>query len=433
MGDVKTAINLEGLPKPPFRYSQVIRAGRFIFPSGVIASDYVDGIAEDASVDPGRPYHVRRVVPQTEWIYRRLDDLLTKAGSSIQDIVRIDQFFAERDDKPAYFPIKNRVLVGDRPASCALQMSGLLVPDAAVMVDSYAIVPDHKFVKLGCNSTDAPRIVAGHSMAVRAGDWIWTSGATPTDLRVTTPYPWGTDGTAGLADEARANPNFSYDYPLPKQLEYVLKRLRAYLRAAGSDFEHVVKAQVYLTDMTDLADFTGVWRSYIPDSVATLIAPLTKTGISGGRLEVSLMALSADAKTPVEVIPSNGSECLGPIPSAVRVGDMLLLSGQSATAVSGYDPAARVNPRQPYLRSKARLEMESILRRITKICESAGGTIDSVVKAVLFFADLSDVPAAMEVWSQAFGENPPAISIVHSTAPQVLPECSLTVDVYAAL
>lgn len=431
----KTSVDVNGLPKPPFRYSHLIRAGDFLFPAGVIASDFQGGVAGEARVDPRRPHHTRRTVPQTKWIFDRLQRILAAGGSSLDNVVRIDQFFARRDDKPGYLATKNQILRGDRPASAALEMSGLIIPDAAVLVDTVAIVPSPSFAKRGISTEKAPKIRAGHPMAVRAGDWIFTSGATPSDLVVDAPYPWGTDGTAGLAAEARANYNFNYDYPMPKQLHYVFKKMDAYLTAAGSDLNHVVKAQAYLTDMTDFYDFAEIWSEYFPSKPpATLVAPLTRTGMTGGRLEVSLVALAAASNLPVEHIsvPSAGGT-LGPFPDAVRAGNLLLLSGQNAATAEGYHAAARVDAAQPHFASGAKLEMHVIVERVRTICEAAGGSIDSVVKAVFFFADLNDVYPMMEVWGQAFGDHPPAISIVHSTAAQILPECRVTADVYAAL
>lgn len=429
----KTAVNPEGMPPPPFRYSHAIRAGQFVFPSGQIASDFEDGVAPGTGLDPERPFHLRPVIPQTEWIYRRLGTLLEAAGSSLDNIVRLDQFFSARQHKPGYFPIKNRILAHDRPVSAALEMSGLLLPEAAVLVDAYAIVPGEGFTKRTCHTDRAPQIVAGHSMAIRAGDWVWTSGSTPTDLRGEAAY-YGAEGT-GLAPEARANPNFAYDYPIPKQVHYVVKKLKAYLEAAGSSLEQVVKAQAYLTDMSDFSDFNAIWQEYFPKNPpATLVAPLTRTGIAGGRLEVSLVALASGSTVRRETIQLvDGVGTLGHFPEAVRAGNLLFLSGQVAATSTGFHPAARVNPRQPYLVSPAKLETRVILDNIRRICGAAGGSIDSVVKAVFFFSDLSDVPSVMEEWGAGFGDDPPAVTIVQTTAPHLLPRCRITVDVYAAL
>jgi enamine deaminase RidA (YjgF/YER057c/UK114 family) len=375
---------------------------------------------------------MRRTVPQTDWIYNRLSTILEAAGSSLGNIVRLDQFFATRGDKPGYFPVRRAHLRENLPVSAALEMSGLLVPDAGVQVDSYAIIPNGAFVKEAINTDNAPRVVVGHSMAVRAGDWIWTSGATPTDLKVSAEYSTAPDG---LADEARANPNYNYDYPITKQAQYVIKKLKAYLQAAGSDLDRVVKMQAYLTDMTDLFDFMQVFEHHFPENPpALLVAPLTRVGVLGGRLEVSVVALSSDSTIErVVVSVPNGHGTLGPYPEAVRAGNLLFLSGQVAVDSYGLHPDAQVNPQQPYLKSPAKQQMQVIVDNIARVCEAAGGSIDSTVKAVLFFRDLADVAPAMEVWGAAFGDIPPAISIVQTTAEHLVPGATITADVYAAI
>lgn len=429
----KAAVTVPGLPELPFHASHAIRAGGFLFVSGLIASDYDDGLAVDARVDPERPFHSWPVTLQTEWIYRRLGLILAAGGSSLDDVVRLDQFFSARHHAPGYFPARDRFLTRDRPASTAIEMSGLLVPDAVVLVDAFAIVPGAGFTKRPVDTDKVPRPLAGYSMAIRAGDWIWTAGASPTDFKGDAPY-LGADGT-GLAPEARVNPIFWQDYPIQKQVPYVMKKLAAYLDAAGSDLAHVVKAQVYLADMQDFWAFNELWASYFPERLpATLVAPITRMAMTGSRVEISLIALAAGSRVERRTIAvPDGAGTLGHFPEAVRVGDLLFLSGQVAATSLGFHPAARVNPRQPYLVASAKREMQVIVDNVRRVCEAAGGSIDSVVKAQCFFSDLGDVAPAMEAWGAAFGDDPPALTIVATKPPHLLPECRMTVDVYAAL
>lgn len=429
----KTAIEVPGLPPPPFRSSHAIRADRLLFLSGLIASDFQDGLAPGTAVDPERPFHARPVILQTDWIYRRIRVILEAAGSSLDDIVRLDQFFSARHHAPGYFPTRDRFLQRDRPASTAIEMAGLLVPEAVVLVDALAIVPGEGFTKRAINTDKVPRPLAGYSMAIRAGDWIWTAGASPTDFKGAAVY-YGAEGT-GLAPEARVNPIFWHDYPIQKQVPYVMKKLVAYLEAAGSDLEHVVKAQVYLADMSDFWAFDELWREYFPkDPPATLLAPITRMAMTGSRVEISLIALSAAGAAARQTISvPDGVGTLGHFPEAVRAGNLLFLSGQVAATGRGFHPAARVNPRQPYLAIPAKLEMQVIVDNVRRICDAAGGSLDSVVKAQFFFADLHDVAPAMEVWGAAFGDPPPAITIVQTRPAHILPACRVTVDVVAAL
>lgn len=429
----KSAVAVPGLPALPFRASHAIRADRFLFLSGQLASDYEDGLAPEARVDPARPFHAWPVTLQTEWIYRRLRRVLGASGSTLDDIVRVDQFFSARHHAPGYFPARDRFLTHDRPASTAIEMSGLLLPEAVVLVDAFAIIPAEGFTKRAINTDKVAQPLAGYSMAIRAADWIWTAGASPTDFKGDAPY-FGAEGT-GLAPEARVNPIFWHHYPIQKQLPYVMTKLAAYLAAAGSDLEHVVKAQVYLADMTDMWAFNELWASYFPvEPPATLVTPITRMAMTGSRVEVSLVAVATGGAIDRQTISVPGAAgTLGHFPEAVRAGNLLFLSGQVAATSAGYHPAARTNPRQPHVVSPAKREMQVIVDNVRRICEAAGGSIDSVAKAQFFFSDLGDVAPAMETWGAAFGEDPPAVTIVATKPPHILPECRMTVDVYAAL
>lgn len=273
-------------------------------------------------------------------------------------------------------------------------------------------------------------------MVTRTGDWVWCAGTTASFFKSDAPY-YGAIGTS-LAPEARIDPNFSYEYPLSKQLNYIVKKkLASYLEMAGSSLEHVVKAQVYVRadEMKNFWSFNQLWKEiFAQKPPATVIIPVPYLGQTQTRIEISLMALVTEGAIKPEIISvPRGNGTLGHFPEAIRAGNLLLLSGQLAATSQGYHPSARVNPKQPYLSSAAKLEMQVIIDNIRGICEAAGGSIDSVVKADFFFSDLRDVLPAMEVWGAAFGEDPPAITIAQTDAPQLIPEARMTVDVYAAL
>ena len=67
-----------------------------------------------------------------------------------------------------------------------------------------------------------------------------------------------------------------YGSDIQLQTEYVLKNLKKTFEAAGSSLDHVVKAQVFLTDLNDFAGFDQVWRRYFK-----VPPPRTTVGTSG--------------------------------------------------------------------------------------------------------------------------------------------------------
>ena len=72
----------------------------------------------------------------------------------------------------------------------------------------------------------------------------------------------------------------------PSQIRYCLEQLRGRLEAAGASLETVVKATVYLTEMSDRERYLNeIWREYFPTNppcrttVQVALGPNTKVEI----------------------------------------------------------------------------------------------------------------------------------------------------------
>lgn len=78
----KEAILPAGLPEP-MGYSHAVRAGDFLFPSGLMATDFINGIVPEARIKPGRPLDVHPVKQQTRYIYKTLKRVMEAGGSSL--------------------------------------------------------------------------------------------------------------------------------------------------------------------------------------------------------------------------------------------------------------------------------------------------------------------------------------------------------------
>src|ERR1043166_9440427 len=88
--------------------------------------------------------------------------------------------------------------------------------------------------------SDAPRPLAHYSEGVVAGPWVFAAGQIASDYRT------------GVPAQARRHPNFPYySSDIKLQTRYALDNLKRTFAAAGSGLVHVVKAQVFLTDLTN--------------------------------------------------------------------------------------------------------------------------------------------------------------------------------------
>jgi 2-iminobutanoate/2-iminopropanoate deaminase len=95
-------------------------------------------------------------------------------------------------------------------------------------------------VKKIISTTAAPAAVGPYSQAVKAGNFIFTSGQLPM--------------TADTGDFVEGG--------VEAQAEQVLKNVKAVLEAEGYTLNDVIKATVFATNMGDFAVVNGVYAKY---------------------------------------------------------------------------------------------------------------------------------------------------------------------------
>ncbi len=105
--------------------------------------------------------------------------------------------------------------------------------------------------------------------------------------------------------------------------------------------------------------------------------------------------------TTIEFLSAPGAEMLAlPFSEAVRVGDMLYLSGQIGI-VPG---TTEIVP------GGIGAETRQVLENIKAILERNGSSLDRVVKCTVFLADINEWPNMNEVYRTYFPKAPPARS-----------------------
>ena len=114
------------------------------------------------------------------------------------------------------------------------------------------------------STPDAPAAIGTYSQAVRAGDTVYLSGQIPLDPR-----------TMKIVEG-----------DFEAQARRVFDNLRAVCRAAGGDFDRVVRVTVYLTDLANFAKVNEVmsqnFKEPYPARAAVGVASLPR----GSQVEV---------------------------------------------------------------------------------------------------------------------------------------------------
>jgi len=92
---------------------------------------------------------------------------------------------------------------------------------------------------------------------------------------------------------------------------------------------------------------------------------------------------------------------IGPYSQGIQAGNLVFTSGQLP-----------LNPQTGELADDIRQATSQSLDNVKNILESAGASLDKVVKVVIFLRDMNDFAAMNEVYATYFPSNPPARSAV---------------------
>ncbi len=117
------------------------------------------------------------------------------------------------------------------------------------------------------SAPDAPKAMGAYSPAIKAGNLLFISGQIPID-----------PSTGELIQG-----------DITAQTERVMRNIEALLRAAGLDFNHVVRTTVFLTDMNEFGAMNDVYSRYV-------VAP------PPARATVQVARLPRDIKIEIDAI-----------------------------------------------------------------------------------------------------------------------------------
>src|SRR5215467_5912486 len=287
-----------------------------------------------------------------------------------------------------------------RPRCSSPTCTGLLVKDTRIEIDLVGYAPRgalaHEVV-----TSSGPRPLANYSEAFRIGDLVFAAGQLASDF------------TSGVPAVARRHPSFPYyGSDIERQTEYVLRNLRRTFEAAGSSLDHVVKAQVFLTDLGDFHGFDSVWKRYFPTPPPRTTIGCTGLLVGDTLVEIDLIGYVPRAGLAHRPIASGAPRPLAHYSEAFVLGDRVFAAGQIASDYTTGVPAeARRHPSFPYYGSDIERQTEYILGNLKQTFEAAGSSLDSVVKAQVFLTDLRDFHGFDTVWKRYFKVPPPRTTI----------------------
>jgi enamine deaminase RidA (YjgF/YER057c/UK114 family) len=140
-GGTKKQVIDAGVPMPHAGQVQAIRAGELLFLGGLMAVDKTGALAREARTDPRQPYFGSAVQLQMNFLLESASRICRKAGTSLANVVRAQQFHTDLADFNAAWQVWDRHLPGQHLPFSAIEVPALGVPGAVVMLDLWVYAP----------------------------------------------------------------------------------------------------------------------------------------------------------------------------------------------------------------------------------------------------------------------------------------------------
>jgi reactive intermediate/imine deaminase len=400
------------IPQPLANYSEASQANDFIFAAGQLASDWKEGVPKEARRHPNFPFYSSDIKLQADYVLKNLARTFKAAGTSLDNVIKAQVFLMDLNDFHAFDEVWRNHFKSPPPRT-TVGTTGLLVKDTLVEIDLIATLPGKPVSVI---ASGAPRPLANYSEAVRVGDFVFAAGQLASDFKT------------GVPANARRGENFPfYGSDIQLQTEFILQNLKQTFEAAGSSLDHVVKAQVFLTNLNDFLGFDQVWKRYFK-----VPPPRTTVGTTGLLVKDCLVEIDLIGYVPRpglkhEVIQSGAPRPLANYSEAFTLGNVVYAAGQIASDYkTGVPASARKHANFPYYGSDIKLQTAYILNNLRQTFEAAGSSLNNVVKAQVFMTDLNNFAAFDEVWKEHFKMPPPRTTV--GTTGLLVKDCLVEID-----
>jgi 2-iminobutanoate/2-iminopropanoate deaminase len=123
-------IRVDSLAEPISHFTDAVRAGGFLYVSGIVAVDR-----------DGRLVGADDVVAQTRQVLENMRAVLEAGGCGFEDVVKVTIFLTDIDDRPLINPLRQEVFGDARPASTLVEVPRLAVEGARIEIECVAAVP----------------------------------------------------------------------------------------------------------------------------------------------------------------------------------------------------------------------------------------------------------------------------------------------------
>ena len=411
------------------KFAQGMKAGRWVSATGLMAQDFVSGIAPDV-LSAGAPHAgLPKREKEAQRIFENLDAVLAAAGTDRANLVRTDQYYTTVKAVPPYQQVRRAFLRGRIPPSTSITQKRLLLPDADMNVQAVAVIPEQNFAVEHLQHAHLKgRPTSGYSPALTVGNFIFIPGITSMAIGDEPPRN-GIAAAALMAEGAQWG-----GQPIKLETEFIItQRIVPSLKLAGASLEDVAHAQIYLTDPEDYSAFTEVWSRHFGNAGPTFsVIPCIEHGLAPyhGKIEVNVLAVKPGSAARKRHIKAEVATALHQQPQAVRAGDLLFISGLMAADRDGLAPSAARDLHQPWFSSPAEMQAEIIIGNIARLCEAAGTSLTNVVRVQQFHTDIAEFYPVYQAWRRHLAGRPLPFSAVEVPTPLPVPGASMLIEAW---
>jgi len=383
-------------------YAYAVKAGPWVFLNGHEAFDFERGLAAEVEGPPGNRVSGRPPLRrEADFLLRRMRAILKEFGTDLPNAVRVDQFYTTGAAVSAYHLARFAEFGSYIPPSTSIIMERCFTTRTNTHTSMIAVVPGQGY--------DGQAISAsGYNPAVAANDFVFVAGN----------MAFRPDGTLDPKVYVGSNRNWGGETAFRRQVRYVItERLEPSLKAAGSALEHSLKAQAYIRGVENFPDFIDVWSQHFRDiPCAVTPVPAKDYANTEGMIEINLIALKNGASRRKQVI-ATGIPAAATYGPCVRAGELVFPSGLIAVRADGSVPGADQAGAFDALSLAGQLQGALLMSYMDAVCQAAGVSAASVVRAQYFLSDIRNFAGIAAAWQDRYGRQPHPFACVQVPGP----------------
>jgi len=352
-----------------------VQGQRQVFPSGGQAPLSAAVKADGLIYVSGALSAKGDIKEQTKGVIDSLGQSLTKAGSSLKNVVAATVYVKNAADAAAMTEVWREYWPKDAPTRTTVVAE--LVSAAALVEIAVIAVPEggeRTIVTPAGWSTSGP-----YSHAIKTGDTLFISGLVSRDPKS----------------------NTAIEGDVTTQMKAIFANANEILKTAGFALSDVVANRVYLTDGTTFQEMN---KAYVPNFPANPPARATViVGLPGPQYKVELtMTAVKGPKTVITTPAADGTpgKPSATLSSAIKVGKRLYLSGLLGNNADN--------------KGNAEAQTKETMARIERTLKAAGYEWTDLVDAVVYITDVANFQAMNAGYRPAIGKDFPARATVRT-------------------